>query len=269
MWGFVVGRTYNRRRDIHARFGGQRQGGICTPANHRVIFAFTGPSGAKHGYSDEWSGDGTFRYYGEGQKGDMALVRGNRAIANHTPDGNDLLLFRTLGAGQVRFLGPFNCAAYHFEEGKDSTGTVRKALVFELVQLEDGQEEEPSTTAPPSAANLNDLRRLAFEAAGPAKQAKAGQSSRNYYVRSEAVRQYVLARAAGVCESCNNPAPFMTLAGAAYLEPHHIRRLTDGGPDDPRFVGAVCPNCHREIHHGQNGAKLNQHLQAGVLKKEG
>jgi hypothetical protein len=31
MWGFVVSRTYNRRRDIHARFGGQRQGGIGEP----------------------------------------------------------------------------------------------------------------------------------------------------------------------------------------------------------------------------------------------
>jgi hypothetical protein len=38
------------------------------------------------------------------------------------------------------------------------------------------------------------------------------------------------------------------------LEPHHIRRLGDGGPDDPRFMGAVCPNCHREIHHGDNAA---------------
>jgi HNH endonuclease len=67
---------------------------------------------------------------------------------------------------------------------------------------------------------------------------------------------------------CNNPAPFKTVAGTAYLEPHHIRRLTDGGPDDRRFVGAVCPNCHREIHHGQNGSKLNESLQAAVLKKE-
>ena len=42
MWGFVVGRTYNRRRDIHTKFEGQRQGGISTPAKHPVIFLFTG-----------------------------------------------------------------------------------------------------------------------------------------------------------------------------------------------------------------------------------
>lgn len=90
MWGVVIGQTYNRQRDIHQKFGGQRQGGIRTPAKHRVVFIFTGPSGVKHGYSDEWSQDGTYGYYGEGQKGDMTVQRGNRAIANHAVDGNDL-----------------------------------------------------------------------------------------------------------------------------------------------------------------------------------
>jgi 5-methylcytosine-specific restriction protein A len=192
MWGFVVGQTYNRRRDIHQKFGGQRQGGISTPAKHRVVFIFTGPSGVKHGYSDEWSQDGTYRYYGEGQRGDMTLQRGNRAIANHAVDGNDLLLFRTLGRGQVRFLGPFNCAGYRVEEGRDSTGVSRRAIVFDLASLED--EDAGVSEAPLVQAPLNDLRRLAFEAAGPARQTKVGQSSRSYYVRSETVRQYVLAR---------------------------------------------------------------------------
>jgi 5-methylcytosine-specific restriction protein A len=70
---FVIGRIYNRRRDIHGRYDGQRQGGISTPANHPIIFAFTGTSGAKHGYADAWTADGTFRYFGEGQEGDMTF----------------------------------------------------------------------------------------------------------------------------------------------------------------------------------------------------
>jgi len=267
MWGFVVGQTYNRRKDIHDKFGGQRQGGISTPAKHRVVFIFTGPSGVKHGYSDEWSDDGTYRYYGEGQKGDMTLERGNRAIANHAIDGNDLLVFRTLGHGQVRFLGSFNCAGYQFEEGPDSTGALRQAIVFDLAPIED-QDAEITAEAPLSNAMLSDLRKLAFEAAGPARQTKTGQSSRNYYIRSEAIRQYVLARAKGICESCGHPAPFVAKAGFAYLEPHHIRRLTDGGLDDPKFMGAVCPNCHREIHHGREGTRLNENLQMIITKKE-
>jgi 5-methylcytosine-specific restriction protein A len=263
---FIVGQTYNRRRDIHAPFGGQRQSGIVTPSNSAIVFLFTG-RGTRHGYTDEWSADGTLRYFGEGQTGDMTLTKGNKAIANHAADGKDLLLFEMLGGGQVRFRGPFNCAGYSFEDGKDQGGTIRKAIVFHLVPVADeGTELEPRP--PPVGLSLEELRERAMAAAGPAREGKPGGSNRTYRLRNEAVRQYVLARANGVCESCGNPAPFSTAAGAAYLEPHHIRRLTDGGPDDPRMMGAVCPNCHREIHHGTSGQKRNSDLQARITAKE-
>jgi len=31
--GFIVGRNYNRRKDIHEHFSGQQQGGIVTPSD--------------------------------------------------------------------------------------------------------------------------------------------------------------------------------------------------------------------------------------------
>jgi 5-methylcytosine-specific restriction protein A len=78
----------------------------------------------------------------------------------------------------------------------------------------------------------------------------------------------VLARAAGVCECCSVAAPFVTANGEPFLEPHHTRRLSDGGPDDPRLVGAVCPNCHREIHHGAKGQERNEALIELIRRKE-
>ena len=45
---FIVGHTYNRRRDIHARYGGQRQNGIVTPSNSFIVFLFTGRE-TRHG----------------------------------------------------------------------------------------------------------------------------------------------------------------------------------------------------------------------------
>jgi 5-methylcytosine-specific restriction protein A len=264
---FIVGHAYNRRDDIHARFGGQRQSGIVTPAKAPIIFLFTG-RGTRHGYVDEWSADGTFRYFGEGQKGDMALTKGNKSIADHAADGKDLLLFDMLGNGQVRFRGAFVCAGYTFEDGKDQSGNIRKAIVFHLVPVADEGDEEPPSL-PPAGISLEELRSRAMAAAGPARESEREGSNRTYRLRSHAVRQYVLARANGVCESCDCPAPFSTPTGAAYLEPHHIRRLTDGGPDDPCFMGAVCPNCHREIHHGANGQNRNADLQARVTFKEG
>ncbi len=255
---FEVGQIYNRRTAIHARFGGQRQSGIVTPAKYPAVFLFTG-RGSHHGYDDEWSADGTYRYFGEGREGDMTLAKGNRAIANHAADGKDLLLFEMLGGGRVRFRGPFNCAGYSFEDGNDTLGNARKAIVFHLVPVgEEGAELE--TVPPPVALTLKELRERAMAAAGSARESEREGSNRIYRLRSAAVRQYVLARANGVCESCKSPAPFNTIAGAPYLEPHHVRRLTDGGPDDPRMMGAVCPNCHRDIHHGANGQKRNLEL---------
>lgn len=263
---FVVGQTYNRRRDIHLRYGGQRQSGIVTPSKFAAIFIFTG-RGTRHGYDDEWSADGTFRYFGEGQTGDMALAKGNKAIANHAADGKDLLLFEMLGKGQVRFRGPFNCAGYTYEEGTDQYGKTRKVIVFNLVPI--GNESEDTEPPPPTKGiTLDELRSKAMAAAGPARESKRDASKRIYRLRSQAVRQYVLARANAICESCDQPAPFLTTAGIAYLEPHHIRRLTDDGPDDPRFMGAICPNCHREIHHGQSGPKINAALQERISAKE-
>jgi 5-methylcytosine-specific restriction protein A len=93
------------RRNIHEKFGGQRRGGISTPARHPLIFAFTGATGRQHGYADKWTDNGALRYFGEGQEGDMTLTAGNKAIANHTADGKDLLLFEALSAGRVRYSG--------------------------------------------------------------------------------------------------------------------------------------------------------------------
>lgn len=52
-----------------------------------------------------------FLYTGEGQMGDMAFVRGNRAIRDHAANGKDIVFFETLGNGKgCRFLGDFACA---------------------------------------------------------------------------------------------------------------------------------------------------------------
>ncbi|MDR3456250.1 MAG: hypothetical protein P4N60_02300 [Verrucomicrobiae bacterium] len=60
---FVVGKTYNRRKDIHENYGGQQQGGICTPTDIPAIFLFTGQGGEDFGYNDGWDDAGIFRLF--------------------------------------------------------------------------------------------------------------------------------------------------------------------------------------------------------------
>ena len=61
----------------------------------------------------------------------------------------------------------------------------------------------------------------------------------------------VLQRANGVCEKCNQDAPFIRKKDSTlYLEVHHKILLADGGEDSIENAIAVCPNCHRELHFG-------------------
>src|SRR4051812_25124871 len=135
--GLSVGSVY-RRRDLHDRFGGQRQGGIATPTDHPVLLLFTGHSGSQHGYDDGWA-DGVFCYFGEGQKGDMEFARGNRAIRDHAAEGKDLLVFEMLGKGEgVRFVGAFLCDSWEHRQAPDRDGTMRSAIVFHLIPVAEG-----------------------------------------------------------------------------------------------------------------------------------
>jgi 5-methylcytosine-specific restriction protein A len=260
-WGFEVGRVYNRRSEIHAKFGGQQQGGIITPKDHAVIFIITGEAGAEHGYADRRRPDGVFEYFGEGQVGDMVMLRGNKAIHDHAENGRDLLLFTKTQKG-LRFEGQYVFENFHVEPAPDREGKARKALVFELRPIEAVIEAVEADDSPPPTVSLDVLRQRAMEAAktAPGKSTKTA----SVYERSRAVRNYVFARSTGVCEDCRNPAPFRTSSGVPFLEAHHIRRLTDGGPDDPRFMIALCPNCHRAAHHGSDKEARKQRMLAFV-----
>ncbi len=267
-WPFIPHRLYNRRADIHGPYGGQQQGGIATPTRAPAIFIFTGHGAKSVGYGDEFLPDGSMRYTGEGQVGDMAFVRGNFAILNHARDGKDLLVFETIGRGKpVRFVGLFVCSGWAYEQQTDTTGSLRQAIVFDLVPVEAVEQAERNDVVDePAGQPLSILRQQAHAAATPST--VAGSSIQTLYKRSRAVRTYVLARAAGVCEACGTPAPFTTAAGAPYLEPHHIRRLSDGGPDHPRHVAGICPNCHRRAHYGADAKAFNDDLANRIARIE-
>jgi len=151
---FEIGAAY-RRRDIHAEFGGQRQGGISTPAAGRLIFIFSGEAGHRHGYHDEVTEEG-FLIYGEGQLGDMTFARGNLAIRDHRRTGKRLLIFQATGKGKpCIYRGEYVLDHYKEREGvPDTNGEARTAIIFLLRRLDTddalvgrrAQQEIPSRT---------------------------------------------------------------------------------------------------------------------------
>jgi 5-methylcytosine-specific restriction protein A len=267
---FVIGATY-RRRDLHERLGGQRQGGISTPRDHPAILLFTGESGHQYGYRDGFQADGTYWYTGEGQSGDMKMSAGNLAIRDHHAKGKALHLFeQDRSRGSVRYLGEGTCLGHHLATVPDREGNPRKAIVFELSVGEESPTgaapdlSDSAEKAPPGLWTLDLAVLRARCLSRAAKDAPPKERRRLLREGSEAIRVYALRRAAGRCEACRGEAPFSTKVGQPFLEVHHVRRRADGGPDHPRWVAALCPNCHRRVHFGANGGEFNRMIASVV-----
>jgi hypothetical protein len=124
------------RREVHRRYGGQERGGIATPTTTPNVLLFTDPArGRRHGYYDGWGDDGCFYYTGEGQRGDQALKRGNRAIAQHRSEHRALRLFRAVGS-DVEYVGRFEVdqeQPWQIGEAPETDdGPLRAVIVFRL-----------------------------------------------------------------------------------------------------------------------------------------
>ena len=96
-----------------------------------------------------------------------------------------------------------------------------------------------------------DIRQARLQAAP--KKPRESKTSITVYSRNPDVVAETLLRANGVCEKCNQAAPFLRAKdNTPYLEVHHIALLSNGGEDTVENTLALCPNCHRKLHYGHN-----------------
>lgn len=284
------GQVYVRRL-VHDMLGGQEQGGISTPRAAPVILLFSTEQGADYGYQDGWKPDGLYHYTGEGQSGDMQMLRGNRAIRDHQKHGKVLMLFEGVGPGAYRFSGFMNCVD-HYEKHTDSRGVERRTIVFRLMPVSSINTNELLEQTE-VATTFRDLRPSVLSMVGssvartrnPLFSVSDAPPDLNYEDDSRAayeqgvriLQKYVLERAHGFCELCGHPAPFTGANGSPYLEVHYINSPGDYGLGEPRNLIALCPACHREAHYGKHStdmaerlcktaANVENSLDRGVLK---
>lgn len=272
---FEINKEYKRRRDIHDIYGGQHQGGISTPKNQPVIFIFMSGSGHQHGYYDFTDENGVFNYTGEGQIGDMVMQGGNKAIRDHQRSGKTIHVFEQTRKAYVRYVGTAECLGYKEESRPDTNGQPRNAFIFllDINSIKNTQEKDLSKELASNKdiesnlkkKSLSELRKSAL--LSPSKSSDSNVKLVNVRYRSQAIKAYALARSSGICESCNNPAPFSTKSGP-FLECHHIYRVADGGPDAPENVIALCPNCHRRAHYSKDKDDFFTLLVEAVKKME-
>lgn len=126
-----------RRTDLHARYGGRRQGGISPSKVSNNVFLITDPArGERHGYLyDGPRDDGYYHYTGEGQYGDQLMVQGNRAVRDHKDERRDLHLLTAEGT-ELTYTGQFEYVDHYLADAPETNeGPLRSVIVFRLRQL--------------------------------------------------------------------------------------------------------------------------------------
>jgi 5-methylcytosine-specific restriction enzyme A len=88
----------------------------------------------------------------------------------------------------------------------------------------------------------------------------------NQVSRDPEVKAWLLLNSNGICECCGSSAPFISKTGIPYLEIHHVKRLSDDGPDTPENAVALCPNCHRALHYSLDSSSILEKLYNSVSR---
>tara|TARA_Y100001960_G_scaffold170132_1_gene178435 strand:- start:199 stop:1338 length:1140 start_codon:yes stop_codon:yes gene_type:complete len=87
------------------------------------------------------------------------------------------------------------------------------------------------------------------------------------FLRDESVVLYVKWAAKGICDLCEEKAPFKNKDGKPYLECHHVKQLSKGGEDSNSNAVALCPNCHRKMHSLNLNSDLRK-LRKRILERD-
>lgn len=154
------------------------------------------------------------------------------------------------------------------ETQSDRTGQDRLVWVFPLKRSNDQPDYQPRRDTVDAVTRrrqkllkklgIEELRTLA-ELGSRSKPSRRPVRT-NQFIRNEALAELTRRLADGICDLCQEPAPFSTADGP-FLECHHVVPLAEGGPDVLTNTVALCPNCHRRAH------ALRDPKDRGALKK--
>ncbi|WP_224984202.1 HNH endonuclease [Geomonas agri] len=279
---FAVGREYPRNALLCFVGSKQGQSGIIWGALEPgcVIATSGGRHSARAGYLDERLADGRWVYFGQGEKGDQdpetyansLLSAGERTVLLFSTREPTSSQVKQQGnhSKKYRFEGMFNVLSWEWFIPMEGKRISNRLIKFELVPTTSDYHEETLDVSSPDfvPSPSSDFKALRAELSEPKAKSPKNRPSAQYFARSKKIKDYALARAAGVCEACSSQAPFTTPNGQPFLEVHHLDRLADDGPDIPLNVAGICPNCHREAHYGKNLNVFRKNLHFEVAKKE-
>lgn len=250
--GFSIGQTVTNG-DIVSAFKCGNMGGMRrSKATNSLIIISDHTKGL---YDDKWFGD-VLHYTGMGKSGDQSLAfQQNKTLAESRTNGVDLYLFEVLKSQEYIYMGQVELAGEPYQEvQKGEDGLSRKVWMFPLRVISGDVTFDRETLAEYEEEKRRRARQLSTEdlkqraEISQSEDASVRVAKGTTYIRDPYVSEYAKRQANGVCQLCNQRAPFMDSSKQPYLETHHIEWLSKGGSDTIENTVALCPNCHRKMH---------------------
>ena len=207
-------------------------------------------------YENRWI-DNRFHFSGIGKKGDQDLAFSqNKTLAESVNSPLSIFLFEVFETGRYVYTGRVELAGEpYMASHPDVEGSCRSVWVFPL-QLVEGDRSlqvaeelirKNRKRSERLARNLSD-KELVKRAADIKSRAGCRRATVDLYEKNVFVAELARRKANGICQLCDQPAPFSDRHGRPYLETHHITWIAAGGEDTIENTVALCPNCHTKMH---------------------
>lgn len=263
--------------ELHDYFKVGNSGGMRKSKTHECLVLICDHS--KSLYDDKWDENDVLHYTGMGSKGEQSFQYAqNKTVTNSAINNIPLYLFERFDGNQsYKFHGICELAtAPYTAQQFDIDKKMRKVCIFPL-KLKSGApqafnevEIESSVSTKKKLAKKFTNKELAEleNEVNTTNKPKNKNTTRKVkaHERSQLVVEYALRRADGVCQLCNDDAPFSKKNGDPYLEVHHVIWLAQGGADSWNNVAALCPNCHRKVHVVKSNTDVNTLANKAKIK---
>lgn len=249
---FEIGQTVTHN-ELIAEFKCGNMGGMrrSKATNSLVIIS----DHTKGLYEDKWLGD-VLHYTGMGKSGHQDLFfMQNKTLAQSESNGVEIHLFEVLVPTEYIYGGIVSLVDKPYQEIQKGEDRIpRKVWMFPLKAHEETNVISEETLKKYINEKETIARRLSLSELK--KRAEQNESEKvssrkvvsNSFIRDAFVSEYAKRRANGICQLCDQKAPFSNKNGIPFLECHHIDWISNGGSDTIDNTVALCPNCHRRMH---------------------
>lgn len=210
----------------------------------------------KSAYEDKWVNN-FFHYTGMGLTGEQSLTfQQNKTLVESKTNGVNFYLFEVFEEGKYVYIGEVELAASPYRSRQpDIEKNIRDVYIFPL-QIKGGKRPpllkkellESKEEIVRKKAHKLSLEELEAQVKYSHKEGGKREVITSVYERNQHITEYAKQKSKGICQLCNQPAPFCDHSGEPFLETHHIIPLANEGTDSIENVVALCPNCHRKMH---------------------